>query len=107
LFLDVPGKDVDELLSDDARKDNPSKARQAAKRMLDILDAAKGEPLKQEDLFRQVANDVGMSAQTVRRKAYFGREMVRDLGLVKSYKDGFEGGWFVKRSELARPPEFL
>jgi len=105
-FLDVPGRDVDEFLSDDAHKDNPSKTRQAAIRMLDVLEANNGEEIKQEDLFKQVAKELNMSEKTVRQKAYFGRGMLHDLKLTKSYKDGFKGGWFVKRSDLPRPPQF-
>jgi len=103
-FLDVPGKDVDELLSDDAQKDNPSKTRQAAIRMLDLLEENRnGDAIKQDDLFKQVAEELAISAQMVRQKAYFGREMLHDLKLTKSFKDGFKGGWFVKRSDLPRP----
>jgi hypothetical protein len=109
IFIDGPGKDVDELLSEDTPKDSPSKTKQAAIRMLDILEADGGDGLKQEEVFNQVADELYMSAKTVKRKAYFGNGMLHDLGLVKSYKEPgkLNGGWFFKRSDLPRPPELF
>ena len=110
VFIDGPGKDVDFLLIEDRPKDNPTKTRQAAIRILDILEAYDGDGfgLKQEDVFNTVAQELSMSPQTVRQKAYFGNGMLHDLGLVKSYKETgkLTGGWFFKRSDLPRPPEF-
>jgi hypothetical protein len=88
------------------RKEEISKTKRAAIRMLDILEEANGEVIKQENLFERVAGELDMSAKTVRQKAYFGDGMLYDLHLVESYKDGFQGEWFVKRSDLPRPPEF-
>jgi hypothetical protein len=109
VFIDGPGKDVDELLTEDQPKDSPTKTKQAAIRILDHLEAANGEELKQDDVFERVAEELAMSASTVKRKAYFGNGMLHDLELVKSYKEPgkLNGGWFFKRSDLPRPPEFL
>jgi hypothetical protein len=111
LFIDGPGKDVDDLLNEESPKNNPTKARQAAMEMLNILEQADSavEGVKQEALFDTVAEKLSMSPATVKRNAYFGNGMLYDLGLVKSYKEPgkFKGGWFVKRSDLPRPPEFM
>src|SRR5262249_4981297 len=76
------------------RREEISKTRQAAVRMLDILEATNGEAIKQSDLFEQVAEELDMSAKTVRRNSYFGPGMLHDLHLVKSYKEGYQGPWF-------------
>ena len=86
------------------RKEEISKTRQAAILMLNILEEANGEAVKQIDLFKQVSDQLDMSPQTVRRNAYYGKGMLHDLELVKSYKDGFQGEWFINRSDVPRPP---
>ncbi len=109
IFIDGPGKDVDDLLGEDKPKESTTNTKKAAVRILDMLESANGEDLKQDDVFEQVAEELSMSVATVKRKAYFGTGMLHDLGLVKSYKElgKLKGGWFVKRSDLPRPPQFF
>src|SRR5262249_37908063 len=81
------------------REEKVSKARAAAKLMLDILEA-EGEQ-KQRELFDRVAGETGLKPATIRRHAYFGILVEEDL--VESRKDGFKGGWLVSRSDRERP----
>ena len=105
VFVEGPGKDVDELLSSDVQKDSPTKTKRAAMRILDILEESGGEKLKQDDVFNRVAEELHMSPKTIRVKAYFG--ILHDLGLVNAHKDGFKGGWFIGRSHMPRPSELI
>jgi hypothetical protein len=109
VFIEGPGKDVDELLSQDNKTENHSKTKRAAIRILDLLEANHSEAIKQDTLFGQVAEELKMSPGTIKTKAYFGDGLLHDLGLVESYKEKgtMKGGWFVKRSDLPRPREFF
>ena len=101
VFIDGAGKDVDEILQQEAPAVSSSKTHKAMVTMLDILEEH-GE-MKQDDLFKLAAEQVGLSYETVRRHAYFGPNGLGKTGLVKKRKEGMTGGWFCSRGDEPRP----
>jgi len=71
VFIDGPGKDVDDLLDEATPKDNSSKTMQAAIRILDILENANGEGLKQDDVFSTVAQELSIVGSDREAKGLF------------------------------------
>jgi len=75
-----------------------SKIRRAACVMLDFLEDERKQ--LQKGLFEKVGEETGLAISTVRRHVYFG--LLKKTGHVYPWKDGFEGPWYVVRSDKLR-----
>jgi hypothetical protein len=107
--LEGNGKDIDEILMTDTKQNDAPKYVKARIRLLDILEEHNGEEMKQDDICKQVADEIGMSPKTVRVKALYsqnGNDGLKDLGLIKVFKDG-SGAWYARRTTLPRPQELM
>lgn len=104
VFIDGPGKDVDEVLQSEPNTSN-SKTKLAKIAMLDKLEEAVSGSLESDTLTAETISELGIAKKTVQNA----KTQLKEKGLIAFFPDKDEAGqivqWNVKRTNAPRPPD--